>query len=251
MKEITYKELEKIVQKQPAAFLCGNGFSINFDSDFANIYDRLYEAHKLLIQSGKYDVNANNLFNKVFKDNYKSVCKYVYTYKQKDMEKIFVSGVCFAESIIKDGGLIEKLNSNGYIHKLVFGKTELDLVESIADTGKKRGYRAVNIEYWSILIYMFFAINSLDNEKYEFPKNNDFITLIKVGNINKNKLVPETDDIHQFALSNGFNTYYRMLFATAILCNGKAINFSELRNLYSLKLDEIRNFLDKYKVLES
>ena len=121
MKEITYKELEKIVQKQPAAFLCGNGFSINFDSDFANIYDRLYEAHKLLIQSGKYDVNANNLFNKVFKDNYKSVCKYVYTYKQKDMEKIFVSGVCFAESIIKDGGLIEKLNSNGYIHKLVFG----------------------------------------------------------------------------------------------------------------------------------
>ena len=66
---------------------------------------------------------------------------------------------------------------------------------------------------------MFFAINSLDNEKYEFPKNNDFITLIKVGNINKNKLVPETDDIHQFALSNDFNTYYRMLFATAILCN--------------------------------
>lgn len=100
MKEITYIELEKIVQKQPVAFLCGNGFSINFDSDFANIYDRLYEAHKLLIQSGKYDVKANNLFNKVFKDNYKSVNKYVYTYKQKDMEKIFVSGVCFAESII-------------------------------------------------------------------------------------------------------------------------------------------------------
>ncbi len=52
-----YKELEKIVQKQPVAFLRGNGFSINFDSDFANIYDRLYEAHKLLIQSGKYDVS--------------------------------------------------------------------------------------------------------------------------------------------------------------------------------------------------
>ncbi len=67
MKEITYKELEKIVQKQPTAFLCGNGFSINFDSDFANIYDRLYEAHKLLIQSGKYDVKANNSFKKVLR----------------------------------------------------------------------------------------------------------------------------------------------------------------------------------------
>ena len=193
MKEITYKELEKIVQKQPAAFLCGNGFSINFDSDFANIYDRLYEAHKLLIQSGKYDVKANNSFNKVFKDNYKSVCKHVYTYKQKDIEKIFVSGVCFAESIIKDVELIEKLNSNGYIHKLVFGKTELDLVESIAGVGNKRGYRAVNIEYWSILIYMFFAINSLDNEKYEFPKNNDFITLTPLYKFLINSFVLDTD----------------------------------------------------------
>lgn len=249
MKEITYKELEKIVQKQPAAFLCGNGFSINFDSDFANIYDRLYEAHKLLIQSGKYDVKANKSFNKIFKDNYNSVCKYAYTYKQKDIEKVFMAGVCFADSIVKDVELIEELNNNGYIHKLVFGKTELDLVESIASVGGKRGYRSVNIEYWSILIYMFFAINALNTEKYEFPKNNEFITLIKVGNINKNRLVPETDDIHQFALSNGFNTYYRMLFSTAILCNGKAVNFSELRNLCNLKLDKIRSFLDKYKVL--
>lgn len=38
MKEITYKELEKIVQKQPAAFLCGNGFSINF-SELRNLYN--------------------------------------------------------------------------------------------------------------------------------------------------------------------------------------------------------------------
>ena len=108
MKKITYKELEKIVQEQPAAFLCGNGFSINFDSDFANIYDRLYEAHKLLLRSGKYDVRANNLFNKVFKDNYKNVCKYIYTYKKKDIEEVFVSGIYFAESIIKDADLIKK-----------------------------------------------------------------------------------------------------------------------------------------------
>lgn len=155
MKEITYKELEKIVQEQPAAFLCGNGFSINFDSDFANIYDRLYEAHKLLLQSGKYDVKANHLFKKVFEDNYKNVCKYVYTYKQKNIEEVFLSGIDFAESIIKDEDLIRKLNDMGYIHKLVFGKSELDLVESIARVGNKRGYKLVNIEYWSILIYMF------------------------------------------------------------------------------------------------
>lgn len=249
MKEITNKELENIVLKQPSAFLCGNGFSINFDNDFINIYDRLYEAHKLLLHSGKYDVKANNLFKKVFKDNYKNVCKYVYTYKKKDIEEVFLSGIDFAESIIKDEDLIKKLNDMGYIHKLVFGKSELDLVESIARVGKKRGYKFVNIEYWSILIYMFFAINETDAEEYAFPSNNEFITLIKVGYINKNKIVTETDDIHQFALSNGFNTYYRMLFATAILCNGKAVNFSKLNNLSKLKLDKIKSFLDNFNVL--
>lgn len=40
MREITNKERENIVLKQPSAFLCGNGFSINFDNDFTNIYDR-------------------------------------------------------------------------------------------------------------------------------------------------------------------------------------------------------------------
>lgn len=70
-----------------------------------------------------------------------------------------------------------------------------------------------------------------------------------MGYINKNKIVAETDDIHQFALSNGFNTYYRMLFATAILCSGKAVNFSKLSNLSTLKLDKIKSFLDNFKVL--
>lgn len=247
--EITYKELEIILQKQRAAFLCGNGFSINYDKDFANIYDRLYEAHKLLVRGGKYDVKANYAFSKVFKDNYKGVCKYVYMYKQKDFEKLFVSGVYFAESIVRNVELIEELNRSAYIHKLVFDKTELDLVDSISRVGKKQGYRSVNIEYWSILIYMFFAIKGINTEKYEFPKNNEFLTLIKMGNVNKSKLVPETDDIHQFALSNGFNTYYRMLFSTAILCNGKAVNFSELSNLCNLNLDKIRSFLNKYKVI--
>lgn len=202
-----------------------------------------------MLHSGKYDVKANNLFKKVFKDNYKNVCNYVYTYKQKDIGEVFLSGVDFAESIIKDEDLIKKLNDMGYIHKLVFGKSELDLVESIARVGKKRGYKFVNIEYWSILIYMFFAINETDSEEYAFPSNNEFITLIKVGYINKNKIVTETGDIHQFALSNGFNTYYRMLFATAILCNGKAVNFSKLNNLSNLKVDKIKSFLDNFNVL--
>lgn len=249
MREITCRELEKIIQKQPTAFLCGNGFSINFDKDYANIYDRLFEAHKFLIRNGKYDVKANNKFRKVFKDNYNNVCKYMYTFKEKNIEEIFMSGVCFAESIIKNVRLIEELNDSGFTQKLVFGKKDLDLVESIAKVGSEKGYKFVNVEYWSILIYMFFAIETVNSKNYEFPRDNIFITLIKVGNINKNKLISETDDIRQYVLSNGFNTYYRMLFSEAILCRGKSIDFLKLGNLDNLKLDEIRKFLDKYRVL--
>lgn len=83
MREITNKELENIVLKQPSAFLCGNGLSINFDNDFINIYDRLYEAHKLLLHSGKYDVKANNLFKKVLRIIIKmSVSMYIHISKK-------------------------------------------------------------------------------------------------------------------------------------------------------------------------
>ncbi len=44
---------------------------------------------------------------------------YEYTYKQKNIEEVFWSGIDFAESIIKDEDLIRKLNDMGYIHKLV------------------------------------------------------------------------------------------------------------------------------------
>ena len=55
-----------------------------------------------------------------------------------------------------------------YIHKLTFGTSELDSVRSIAEVGKSRGYKSVNIEYWSLLIYMYFAINRLETT-YVFP----------------------------------------------------------------------------------
>lgn len=249
MNEISCSELETILENQPTAFLCGNGFSINFDHDFGNIYDRIFNAHKMLIRNGKFDVKANTMFKKVFTENYKSVLKYVYTYNEKNFCDLFLDGVSFAESIITNKSLLEKLEQDGYIHTLVFGKSEIDLVESIANVGKIKGYKYVNIEYWSILIYMYFAINTIGYDDYKFPSGNEFITLIKVGNINKNKIVQESDDIHQYPLSNGFNIYYRMLFSTAILCDGKAIDFSALENKSEVNLKRVRKFLNKFQTL--
>ena len=246
--ELTVEELNHLIIKNPTMFLCGNGFSINFDNDFCNIYDRLYEAHKSLMRHGKYDVKGNVSFSKVFKDNYKSVCKYVNTFKQKDMNEFFESGVIFAESIINDTELMRKLQNSEYIHKLTFGTSELDSIRSIAEVGRSRGYKAVNIEYWSLLIYMYFAVQRLE-DTYAFPANNLFITLIKLGNTNKGRLVPGEDDIHQYIMSNGLNTYYRMLFATAIWNNGKAVDLEKLQGLERLNLPGIKDFLNQFKVL--
>ena len=44
---ISYKESVDICGRveKSSVFLCGNGFSINFDKDFVNIYNRLYAGY--------------------------------------------------------------------------------------------------------------------------------------------------------------------------------------------------------------
>lgn len=143
---------------------------------------------------------------------------------------------------------MNELQNSKYIHKLTFGTSELDIVRSIAEVGRSRGYKAVNIEYWSLLIYMYFTIRRL-RDLYVFPSNNLFITLIKIGSINQGRLVPGEEDIYQYIMSNGLNTYYRMLFATAIWNNGKAVDFEELQDIEKLNVPKIRDFLNQFKVL--
>ena len=169
-------------------------------------------------------------------------------FKQKNLDEFFESGVIFAEDIIKNKDLMNELQNSKYIHKLTFGTSELDIVRSIAEVGRSRGYKAVNIEYWSLLIYMYFTIRRLRN-LYVFPSNNLFITLIKIGSINQGRLVPGEEDIYQYIMSNGLNTYYRMLFATAIWNNGKAVDFEELQDIEKLNVPKIRDFLNQFKVL--
>lgn len=248
MKDISCEEMISILENQNTAFLCGNGFSINFDKDFGNIYDRLYDAHKAVIRNGQFNVKANRNFNKVYKDNYNSVIKYLRFFDEKRISDIFIDGVIFAQSILDDTDIIFNLKQEKLIKELTFGVSELSLVENIAKVGKNKGYKYVNIEYWSILIYMYFAIMHVD-KNYAFPINNEFITLIKLGNVNKNKIVQDADIIQQYCLSNGFNTYYRMLFCTAILADGKAVYFSNLENIKKLDLGSIKDFLNKFKAL--
>lgn len=41
--EIPLNYFNELIGRSKSMFICGNGFSMNFDSDFGNIYDRLYD----------------------------------------------------------------------------------------------------------------------------------------------------------------------------------------------------------------
>ncbi|WP_242143226.1 MULTISPECIES: hypothetical protein [unclassified Bacillus cereus group] len=76
--EISLNYFNELIDRNKSMFLCGNGFSMNFDSDFENIYDRLYDGHKELLVNSEYKVNAGDrAFSKKFKDNYKNVLRYL------------------------------------------------------------------------------------------------------------------------------------------------------------------------------
>lgn len=252
MEEILCSELETMLNNKNIAFLCGNGFSINFDKSFGNICDRLHIAHKTLIKNCKFKINANKLFKGIYNDNYKSVLTYVRNYNENNFDSLFLDGISFAESIIDNKVLIEKMMESGGIHELVFGKSELDLIASIVDVGKIKGYKNVNIEYWTVLIYIYYLITIINCDEYTLPKGNEFITLIRLGDVNTNKLFPQPISEVQYTtmrtLSNGFNTYYRMLFCIAILDNGKALNLDNLENIHNIDCDKLKNFLNRFAV---
>ncbi len=93
MKDINIEYLEHIIKENNCVFLCGNGFSINFDKDFANIYDRLEETNRQIQKNSIYKVIQGKLLTKAFEENYTRVYQFVKEYKQENFEKLFYDGI--------------------------------------------------------------------------------------------------------------------------------------------------------------
>lgn len=248
MEKININKFEDIVNSSKTAFLCGNGFSINFSDDFSNIYDRLYESHRILMRKGKFSITSNTVLRSILKDNYNAIFNYLKNITEKKLFKIFEDGIDFALSITNNNNLIREIEKSDSLTNLSFGKNELFLVNEIAEKGKKLGVKGINIEYWTILIFAYFLIKKLFLEIYSFPDDNDFIFMIRIGQTNKNKVI-EDDNLQQFVLTNGFNLYYRMLMSTAIFSKGKAIDFSLLEKVEKLDIVKLKQWLQNYKVI--
>ncbi|MGG0663388.1 hypothetical protein ABE042_04690 [Viridibacillus arvi] len=249
--EITIAELNVKLKQNTCAFLVGNGFSMNFDSDFADIYSRLYTSHKDVLHKTIYDVNAeNNNFTKKYKRNYKLVIQHLRNISEAQLLGIFEDALIFAEHVRSDNQIVKSLWDSGKISKLTFGLSEIDILNSICEVGRDKGIKYVNIENWTILIYFYFAIKSLDAQDFQFPNQNSFITVVEKGNTNFIRLIPE-DPVFENVITNGFATYYRMLFSVAIFAQGKAMDTSLLENINDLNIPSIKEFLNKFDTLIS
>jgi hypothetical protein len=249
--EINISGFNESIDKNKSAFLCGNGFSMNFDIDFGRIYDKLLISHKNVIYNSSYEIKANKNFKRKCIDNFQSVKKFLRNISEDYLYGIFNDALIFAESIRKNSKLIEELWEEKFITKLVFGLSQIEILNRICEVGKNKGITYVNIEHWTTLIYFYFAIKKLNPNYYHFPTNNSFITVLKVGNKSPIRLLPQEQQLNEEVIFNGFTTYYRFLFSIAIFSNGKALDMSMLSNINNLDMNNIKNFLNKFDSLLS
>ncbi|QLK09428.1 hypothetical protein BMG_6203 (plasmid) [Priestia megaterium] len=252
--KISLLELNKEINNNRSAFLTGNGFSINFDKEFSNLYDNLYSAHKILINNSQFNVKSNPVFKKVCKDNYKSVMQYLKYFSEADLLMIFEDAALFAESIISNKELIDELWKTNIITNLTFGFSQLEPLTQICEVSKVRGIKFVNIEHWTILIYFYAAIKKINPSCYELPIDNTFIMALKHGSKNKQNFIQgknDTNELYSDVIFNGFTIYFRMLFSIAIFSKGKAVNFDKLDNKNNIDLNNLNEFLNGFDLLLS
>lgn len=185
--EINYDELIKEASMKTSAFLCGNGFSINFDNDYklSNLVERLYKTHCHIKRYECYDIVSNEKYKAVLRENYNATKKVI---KRINNETAFISlfsdAVALAYSITENKSAISWLNDNGYNSKLAFGLAHIDLLYLIVEQAKKNGGMHVNYEYWTVLIYYIIALKNAPSEVYSSDTNNVFVSAVLAGSIN-------------------------------------------------------------------
>ncbi|MDL5141548.1 hypothetical protein [Bacillus atrophaeus] len=81
--------------------------------------------------------------------------------------------------------MLQNLSDKKMIHTLAFNISEIDVLKNICEVGNKRGYKYINLENWSILIFFYFAINELDKATFPFSLNNTFVEAIIAGHESK------------------------------------------------------------------
>ncbi len=236
-----------------SALLIGNGFSINFDSEFANIYDRLIEGHKILLKQAdlKFNSQIKKSLKKRIQENYKSVLQYSHSFNEETFEELFVDAIKFAKFIVSNEKIINTIKTHKDFNSLTFGYSHLTVADSIYKIGTEKGYKYVNIENWTGLVWLYYILEDLSlNEFNDFLMNkNLFIKLIKLSQVNKIQTLGKEQFVLENFICSGFNMYYKFLMAATIYNQGKAINLDLLENIGQINCELIKESTNRFDIL--
>ncbi|WP_283690604.1 hypothetical protein [Clostridium perfringens] len=231
------------------ALICGNGFSMNFDTDFGNIMDRLYESHLNLKRYGEFNIISNiPAFKAKGIENYNAVLNYLKPYSKEKLYKLFEEALNFGKIILSNNEFLEELKLKGNVKELTINVSEISILKSLIEDWEKYGLRKINIEYITILVYFYYQ---LDDEKLKELDlyYNGFVKLLRIGDINKYCIGDNSDRILGDSLYNGFTTYYRLLFSISIFNNGKAISLDNLNKISEINLNKVTKWLEGFECI--
>lgn len=165
----------KFISEKNTGLIIGNGFSMNFDKQFGDIYSSLKEASYLMGKVGEFKLSpaAKPATKVVIKENYIAVMKYIRVLNQKQIEEIFNDAVEFASFIIENPAILSFLNESKYLHRLNVGPDMLQTAREISEVGKSKGFQYINIENWPTLIWLYYLIEEHEEfKKYQKNRTN-------------------------------------------------------------------------------
>lgn len=235
------------------ALIVGNGFSINFDRSFANIYGSLNKGKGALLKLGEFDISlgAKPETKEALIANYSSVLNFVRNMNQSKLEKIFLDALEFAEFITNTPKISEMLLESKYIHKLKTAPNMVEITEKIAKIGREKGIHCVNIENWPVLFWIYNLVDRTP-EFLKFNKSpNLFTTLMKLGETLE-LFDPNTpSSVMPRTRTNGFAIFYRLLMISIVFNDGKSVDIEKLDNINNINKETLNTWLDEFKLLFS
>lgn len=249
MNDISYDEMIKIITENKSIFLCGNGFSINFDDRYKcqNLMDSLYSTHCHVLKNSNFIVNANEQFNTALLTNYQSVLTEISNVQtEKEFIAIFDDAIKFANTIIYNHNALNWLKANGDT-QLTFGFSISELIQTISQQANATAAKAmgVNYEYWTILIYCVIAMEKAPKTIYLLDTQNIFVKLVLKGKI----YTWTKKDVYNDTITNGLYIYFWLLFAGNILLQGDSFNVNRLKNWNFYNFTVLNRFLSNFDFL--
>lgn len=242
---IESNELSDFFTENRNALIVGNGFSMNFDKDFGNLYFRLPDAHIDLKAIGQFQVSigAKPETKRMLNTGFEIIYEKFHGFEQIDYEHFFNSAIEFA-SLLKENQLLkDTILRSRHLNQIRFVPNLYEVAVRLSKVGTRGGFNKVNLEDWTVLIWLYYMVENREEVK-EFATDNLFLKVLLAGDVGVFCSDNPSEIIRKYKF-NGLTTYLRCLFLSAIFNRGKAVDISLLEQYEKIDLKQFES-ISKY-----